>query len=231
MDETTFLSEIIPSQRALDQDLDNLNDNPSLVLAEADPLVKLDEREPNSVALLNYDRQGFSKYARLGSALTRVLTEDRHLAREKLWTFKHLLALQQLCSDFISASFWPSDVFRQGSENQVRSLLDVIAPLVIYLGNSLLVDHPMEWHEQMISRLQGPNPDFTTPQNAQDIVYQLHSIAIQTSPSNCRDSRLLRRIMQFILRDVESDVLDIWSGFAQSIYGQCEQSCSQVLIV
>ncbi|KAJ1302223.1 hypothetical protein OPQ81_001046 [Rhizoctonia solani] len=221
--EKTILLEMVPPQPDLDRALDDLNDNPSPLLAEYDPLISLCEREPDSVTLTAYDSYGFSKYARVGTALAILLSEDRHLARENLWAFRHLLALQQMCSDFLSVASWPSDVFQTGVSDQVQSLLKVIAPLVIYLGSSLLADHPAQWHKDIISRLKEPRPDPATPRSAEDIVYQHYSIVLQTSPSS-RDLRLLRRIMQFILRDAETETLDLWSGFAQSAYTQYPQA-------
>ncbi|CAE6527519.1 unnamed protein product [Rhizoctonia solani] len=222
-DEKMILLEMIPPQPVLDRDLDDLNDNPSPLLAEQDPLIRLCEREPGSVALMTYDSHGFSKYARAGAALAILLSEDRHLARDNLWAFRHLLALHQLCSDFVSAASWPSDVFQHKAADQVQSLLDVIAPLVIYLGSSLLADHPVQWHKDIISRLQEHSSDPTTPRSAEDVVYQCYSIVLCSSPPS-RDLRLLRRTMQFVLRDAETDILDIWSGFAQLAYTQYPQA-------
>ncbi|EUC55355.1 E3 ubiquitin-protein ligase listerin, putative [Rhizoctonia solani AG-3 Rhs1AP] len=219
LDEKMILLEMFPPQSDFDRDLDDLNDNPSPLLAEYDPLIRLYEREPDSVTLIAYDIDGFSQYARVGVALATLLSEDRHLARDNLWTFRHLLALQQLCSDFVSAISWPSDVFRAGSSDQVHALLGILAPLVIYLGNSLLADHPVEWHQDVISRLSERGSDLITVRDAQDLVYQYYSIALRASSSS-RDPRLLRRTMQFVLRDAETDILDRWSGFAQLAYTQ-----------
>lgn len=221
VDEKMILLEALPSHSNLDRELDELEDNPSLVLAEADPLISLDEREPSSVALLAYDRQGFSKYVRLGSAVAKILSEERHLAKENLWTLRHLLALQQICSDFVSAAFWPSGAIRQGSTDNARVLLDTVVPIVIYLGNSLFSDLSLEWHKQTISRLQKPG-SHVSPQDAQDIVYQAYS-NVSLGAASTRNARLLRRLMQFVLRDAESDILELWSGFAYSTYSQCER--------
>ncbi|CAE6368756.1 unnamed protein product [Rhizoctonia solani] len=226
-DEKMILLEMIPPQHDLDRDLDDLNDNPSPVLAEYDPLIRLSDREPDSVALATYDSYGFSKYARVGTALATILSENRHLARDNLWAFRHLLALQQLCSDFVSAATWPSEVFKAGTSDQVYSLLDIIAPLVIYLGNSLLADHSLEWHRETILKLQKPSSDTVTPQNAEDVVHWYYSIVTHNSPVS-RDLRLLRRIMQFVLRDVETDILDLWSGFAQSAYNHYPQAAEAI---
>ncbi|KAG8733555.1 hypothetical protein FRC11_005224 [Ceratobasidium sp. 423] len=218
-DEKMILLEMIPPQPDLDRDLDDLNDNPSPLLAEHDPLIRLSEREPDSIALMTYDSHGFSKYARAGVALAVLLSEDRHLVRDNLWAFRHLLAFHQLCSDFVSAASWPSDVFQHSALDEVQSLLGVIAPLVIYLGSSLLADHSVQWHKDVISRLQERGSDPRTPRDAEDVVYQYYSIVLRSSPPS-RDLRLLRRTMQFVLRDAETGILDIWSGFAQLAYTQ-----------
>ncbi|CUA69442.1 E3 ubiquitin-protein ligase listerin [Rhizoctonia solani] len=218
-DEKMILLEMIPSQSRLDRELDGLNDNPSPSLAEHDPLISLCEREPDSVTLIAYDRDGFSKYARAGVTLVTLLSEYRHLARDNLWTFRHLLALQQLCSDFVAAVSWPSEVFQFGASNQVYALLDILAPLVIYLGNSLLADRPIEWHWDIISQLSGHGSDPVVARGAQGLVYQYYSAVLCNSPSS-RDLRLFRRTMQFVLRDTETDILDMWLGFAQLVYTQ-----------
>ncbi|KAH7332749.1 hypothetical protein B0J17DRAFT_677411 [Rhizoctonia solani] len=222
-DEGIILLEMIPPRLDLDRILDDLNDNPSPLLAECDPMIRLGEREPDSVALVTFDSYGFSKYARVGAALAILLSEDRHLARDNLWAFRHLLALQQLCSDFLSAPSWPSNIFRGGASDQVHSLLDIIAPLVIYLGSSLLTDHPLQWHKDVISRLRKCGSDPVTPQSAEDLVLQCYSIVARGSPAS-RDLRLLRRVMQFVLRDAETEILDYWSGFAQLAYSQYSQA-------
>ncbi|CAE6428146.1 unnamed protein product [Rhizoctonia solani] len=227
LDEKMILLEMIPSQYDFDQNLDDLNDNPSPVLAEYDPLVRLGDREPDSLALATYDSYGLSKYARVGTILATTLSEDRHLARDNLWTFRHLLALQQLSLDFISAATWPSEVFRVGASSQVHTLLGVLAPLAIYLGNSLLADHSLDWHKQIISRLQNPGSDPVAPQNAEEVIHQYYSIATRNSPTS-RDLRLLRRIMQFVLRDAETDILDLWSDFAQSAYSHYSEAAGAI---
>ncbi|ELU39991.1 hypothetical protein AG1IA_05974 [Rhizoctonia solani AG-1 IA] len=227
LDEKMILLEMIPSQYDFDQNLDDLNDNPSPVLAEYDPLVRLGDREPDSLALATYDSYGLSKYARVGTILATTLSEDRHLARDNLWTFRHLLALQQLSLDFISAATWPSEVFRVGASSQVHTLLGVLAPLAIYLGNSLLADHSLDWHKQIISRLQNPGSDPVAPQNAEEVIHQYYSIATRNSPTS-RDLRLLRRIMQFVLRDAETDILDLWSDFAQSAYSHYSEAAEAI---
>ncbi|QRW23508.1 E3 ubiquitin-protein ligase listerin [Rhizoctonia solani] len=227
LDEKMILLEMIPSQYDFDQNLDDLNDNPSPVLAEYDPLVRLGDREPDSLALATYDSHGLSKYARVGTILATTLSEDRHLARDNLWTFRHLLALQQLSLDFVSAATWPSEVFRVGASSQVHTLLGVLAPLAIYLGNSLLADHSLDWHKQIISRLQNPGSDPVAPQNAEEVIHQYYSIATRNSPTS-RDLRLLRRIMQFVLRDAETDILDLWSDFAQSAYSHYSEAAEAI---
>ncbi|CAE6481494.1 unnamed protein product [Rhizoctonia solani] len=226
-DERVIFLEMIPPQLDLDRSLDDLNDNPSPLLAECDPMIRLGEREPDSVALVTYDSYGFSKYARVGAALAILLSEDRHLARDNLWAFRHLLALQQLCLDFVSAPSWPSNVFRSDASDEVHSLLEIITPLVIYLGSSLLVDHPLEWHKDVISRLQEGNSDPVTPRSAEDLVHRFYSIVAHDSPAS-RDLRLLRRMMQFVLRDTETEILDTWSGFSQLAYARYSQAAEAI---
>lgn len=222
-DEKVILLEMIPPQHDLDRSVDDLNDNPSPLLAECDPMIRLGEYEPDSVALVTYDSYGFSEYARVGAALTMLLSDDRQLARDNLWAFRHLLVLQQLCSDFVSAPSWPSNVFRSDASDEVHSLLDTIAPLVIYLGGSLLSDHPLQWHKNIVLRLREFNSDPVTPRSAEDFVYQCYSIVAHGPPAS-RNLRLLRRVMQFVLRDAETEVLDIWSGFAQFAFTRYSQA-------
>ncbi|KAF8755405.1 Ring finger [Rhizoctonia solani] len=137
LDEKMILLEMIPSQYDFDQNLDDLNDNPSPVLAEYDPLVRLGDREPDSLALATYDSHGLSEYAR------------------------------------------------------------------------------------------NPGSDPVAPQNAEEVIHQYYSIATRNSPTS-RDLRLLRRIMQFVLRDAETDILDLWSDFAQSAYSHYSEAAGQL---
>lgn len=214
-DEKAILLQLLPESSTFDNELENLNDNPSPLLAEADPLVSPDQCDPTSVSLTSYDHEGLSRYVRLGAALVAVLSQSRHLAKEFLWTFRHLLVLQQLSFDFLAAPSWPSDAFESGSRDKVQFTLDSVTPIVIYLGNSLLDELGHDWHRTLIERLRQPTTISITPQNAQDIVYSLHSFA-SSSSARLRDVRLLRRLMQMVLRDVGPDILDLWVAFAHS---------------
>lgn len=215
-DERTILLELLPERSTFDDELEDLSDNPSSLLSEVDPLVLPDQRDPTSVSLLSYDREGLSGYARIGAALIRVLSQSRNLAKEYLWTFRHLLMLQQLGSDFVAVPFWPSDAFERGSIDEVKSTLDSVTQIVIYLGNSLLGELSHDWHRTLIERLRQPATTSNPPQNAQDIIYEAYSLASHSS-ARLRDVRLLRRVMQMVLRDVGSDTLDLWAGFAHAI--------------
>ncbi|KAF8605670.1 hypothetical protein BDV93DRAFT_521494 [Ceratobasidium sp. AG-I] len=213
--EKAILLQLLPEISTFDNELEDLNDNPSSLLAEADPLVSPHQRDPSSVSLLTYDHEGLSRYARLGAALTGVLSQSRHLAKEYLWTFRHLLMLQQLGFDFLAAPFWPSHAFARGSTNKVKSTLGKVTPILIYLGNSLLDELGHDWHRTLIERLYQPTAASSTPQNAQDIVYEVYSYASRSS-ARLRDVRLLRRLMQMVLRDAGPNTLDIWVDFAHS---------------
>ncbi|KAG8689520.1 hypothetical protein FRC08_010916, partial [Ceratobasidium sp. 394] len=216
--EKALLAEALPPQTLFDSELEGLGDNPSSLLAEVDPLVPPMDRDPTGSALLHFDAQGFLRYPRITRALSTVLTHNRHLAKEELWSFRHLLALQQLCLDFVSAPSWPSDAFGPDSLSGVRGVLDSVSQLVIYIGNSLFDDLGLDWHQQLVARLSEPT-DLSSPQNASDIVFQLYSLASRPS-ATLRDIRLLRRVMQMVLRDVDPSILDVWAGFAQKVQNQ-----------
>jgi hypothetical protein len=218
--ENGVLLNALPLQTAFETDLEDLGDNPSSLLAEVDPLVQPTEQDPTSTALLTYDSQGLSKYVRLGVALTTILSQNRQIAKEQLWSFRYLLLLQQLCLDLVAAPSWPSDAFKPGTLNEAKTILDNVTQLIIYLGNSLFDELGLNWHKQLIERLQRPTSETADPHDAQDIMFHVYSNASQ-NPSRLRGVRLLRRVMQMALRDVEPGTLDLWAGFAQSIQTQC----------
>ncbi|KAG9102282.1 hypothetical protein FS749_009622 [Ceratobasidium sp. UAMH 11750] len=205
-DERALLAEALPPQTIFDSELEGLADNPSSLLAAVDPLVPPMDRDSTGSALLHFDAQGFLRYPRITRALSIVLTHNRHLAKEEIWCFRHLLALQLLCLDFVSAPSWPSDAFRPDSLSGVREVLDSVSQLIIYIGNSLFDDPGLGWHQQL-------------PQNALDIVFQLYSLASRLL-ATLRDIRLLRRVMQMVLRDVNPSILDVWVGLAQRVQNQ-----------
>ncbi|KAG9100434.1 hypothetical protein FRC06_004143 [Ceratobasidium sp. 370] len=219
VDEKALLAEALPPQTIFDNELEDLADNPSSLLAEIDPLVSPIDRDSTASALLHFDAQGFLKYPRITRALSIVLAQDRHLAKEQLWSFRHLLALQQLCLDFASAPCWPSNAFKPGSLNSVQEVLESVSQLVIYIGNSLFEDLGLDWHQQLVAQLGKSTVNLSSPQNASDIVSQLYSLASRTS-ATLRDVRLLRRVMQMVLRDADPSILDVWAGFAQSVQNQ-----------
>ncbi|KAG8744954.1 hypothetical protein FRC10_009189 [Ceratobasidium sp. 414] len=219
VDEKALLAEALPPQTIFDSELEDLAENPSSLMAEVDPLVSPIDRDPTGSGLLHFDAQGFLKYPRITRALSIVLAQNRHLAKEQLWSFRHLLALQQLCLDFVSAPSWPSDAFKPGSLNAVQAVLDSVSQLVIYIGNSLFDDLGLDWHQQLVARLSPQTGDLSSPQNASDVVFQLYSLASRNS-ATLRDVRLLRRVMQMVLRDADPGILDAWAGFAQQVQNQ-----------
>ncbi|KAG9125401.1 hypothetical protein FRC07_007760 [Ceratobasidium sp. 392] len=216
VDEKDLLANALPPHRIFDELLDDLAHNPSSLLAEVDPLVPPIGQEPISSALLDFDAQGLLKYPRLASALAIVLSQNRHIAKEELWAFRHLLALQQLCTDFVSVPSWPSDAFRPDSLDTVRTILEHVSQLIIYIGNSLLDDLDVDWHRKLAARLSKLTDDSVSPRDASDVVYQLYSLASQPS-APLRDIRLLRRVAQTVLRDADSSILDVWAGFAPGV--------------
>ncbi|KAG8794615.1 hypothetical protein FRC12_023113 [Ceratobasidium sp. 428] len=217
--EKDLLAKALPPQGVYNTELEDLADNPSSLLAEIDPLVPPIDHDPSGSGLLNFDSQGFVKYPRIARALVVVLSHNRHLAKEELWTFRHLLAFQQLCLDFVSTPFWPSDAFKSDSIESVQLALEQVSQLVIYIANSLFGDLGVDWHRQLVSRLVKPLGASDRPQNASDVILQLFSLASRTS-APLRDLRLLRRVMQMALRDADSDILDVWAGFAPGIQNQ-----------
>ncbi|QRW10625.1 E3 ubiquitin-protein ligase listerin [Ceratobasidium sp. AG-Ba] len=214
--EEEIVAHALPPGVVYEAELRDLADNPSPLLAEFDPLVPVLDGNPTSSALSKFDSQGLAKYPRITIALSSVLSQNRHLAKQQLWSLPYLLALQQLCSDFVLAPSWPTDAFRYDSLGQVRNILTAVSQLVVYLENSLFNDVGLEWHQKLIARLDMIPEDVGNPIDASQVVCLFYYRAIRSSGS-LQDVRLLRRVVQAVLRDADSDILDIWAGFAQHL--------------
>jgi E3 ubiquitin-protein ligase listerin len=164
----------------------------------------------------SFDRSGFSPYARGVTALLHILTTDRYVARENLWTLQHILTLALFASEVLQIPGADSPAFR-GKGTAVSELKDIIR--LTQQVNTLLLTTTGEgsWHQDVVDGLLGK-----ALARKLDSVGDFVRLVFQRSKLDdaVRDSLVLRTVLQHVLRNVTKEDADRWIELARGIEGQ-----------
>jgi hypothetical protein len=206
-----------------------LNDLPSeplhLSLAIFEPLIGSSpvSTEP-SPAYTVYDNRGFSSYSRVVFTLLCVCLDDWRLARENMWVLRHLIALQLYAADFLRLPTLRSPVFgSQAVKPALTELLDKVRQLTTYVLASSVEDG---WHAKVVAAaLQRQSPGKLG--SLGEFVVDLISRSVASD--SIREFRILRVVLQRILRNTNKDEADQWVLLARKIEKKGESFLSPVM--
>jgi hypothetical protein len=204
---------LIPSREELDKLLDTLSPDalhPSLAVDDfLVPISPAPHTPPPP-----YDFAGLSSYARIAAVLVQLLTNDRQLAKAQPWALRHVLALAQLAHDWLQLPGAASPAFAPGAKPlQARELATRAQHVLSYvLGGT----HEPAWHAAVVAAAGGKGG---VPADAvgRFVVDEVRHAA-QTDA--VRDARMLRTMLDYVVREVEVKEADLWMGLARTIEKQ-----------
>lgn len=161
----------------------------------------------------NFDKSGFSPYARGVTALLHVLTYDRYIARENMWSLRHALILALFASEVLQVPGADSPVFRgqqvPGSElKEITRLTQQVATFLLTIAG----EEP--WHKGVVDVLLGK----TQPSELDSMGEFVRLVFEQSKRHNTvRDSLVLHTVLQHVLRNATKEDADRWIELARVI--------------
>ena len=164
----------------------------------------------------SFDSSGFSPYARGVTALLHILTTDRYIARENMWTLQHVLTLALFANEVLQVPGVESPAFR-GQVTAVSELKDIIRLTQQVATLLLTTTGEGPWHQDIVDALSGrklpgksgPVGDFVR------LVFEQSKL-----DDTVRDSLVLRTVLQHVLRNATKEDADRWIELARDIEGQ-----------
>lgn len=212
------MDHLLCSQEQLDGILDGLEAAPAdASLAILNPMIPPSSAfgRPKTTAL-THDIDGFSSYARLAWALLHVLYQDRPLAKDKMWTLRHLLALSVYADDHMKLPSAKNAVFRGVTQPVLQDLLSKVQQVATYLlsafsfGAMAATD---DWHANVVDTTLN-----NTVTKGGDVArFVQDNVKTAARDDNIRDARILHEILQHLLRGCSAKEADHWLRLARSI--------------
>lgn len=163
-----------------------------------------------------FDSSGFSPYARGVSALLHVLTTDRHIARENMWTLQHVLTLALFASEVLDVPEADSPVFhgQQAAVSELKEIQRLTQQVATFL---LTITGEGSWHHDVVDTLMGK----AFPGKL-DSVGEFVRLAFEKSKlqDTVRDSLVLHTVLEHTLRNANKDDADRWIELARDVEKQ-----------
>ncbi|KAF9258177.1 hypothetical protein L218DRAFT_964691 [Marasmius fiardii PR-910] len=206
------LTELLPSEVDFNSLLEKLASDPiHHSLAVFEPLVPppsmfLEELSSSSPS---FDSHGHSLYARLVTALTHIVVEDRQTAKRNVWILRHLFAFSIYAEDLINFPAGQSPVFSRAA---IDFDLGELVPKVHQITTYLLFTSGDET-KRALEVLTGKSNVQTTGL----VKFIVNVIKISQATETIREFRVLCRVLQHVFDDVERDEAEQWVAFARSI--------------
>jgi hypothetical protein len=158
-----------------------------------------------------YDSQGFSKYARVTSALLQVLVGDRQAAKQNIWALRHLHALEIYALDFQRVPYAPSPIFEAVAlSSRLLTMISKVEQVTTYVLTSSADDG---WRGIALDAALNNKPANLVTLSA----FLVNVINEARRLDYTRDSRILRNILQHVFHDVEKDEAELWILLARKL--------------
>ena len=209
-----ILHDILPTPCEVNKMLNSLPSDPiDPSLAVIDPLLPPPSAyyDNGTVPGQLFDDRGFSTYARIVSGVLQVLVADRQAAKRNLWALRHFLALSIYAEDLLSIPAAISPAFQHTSESNLRDIVTKVHQITTYLLTS-----PMDnrFHLNIIAAVSGDNPELA-PDSIGAFLVDL--VKNWKERDGIRESRILRRVLQPLLSNVNKGEADQWIGLAKML--------------
>jgi hypothetical protein len=203
---------LFPSRLELDGMLNDLDSDPiHASLAVLDPLIppaSAFQGKNDSIPVC--DKQGYSSYARVVSALLRVSIEDRQSAKENMWALRHIQALAMYAGDFLQIPSRHSPVFgQQVLKVELQEIISKAQQVTTYLLTSSADER---WRLQVIATISNGRTSVALEGLAEFLTELIiHATAVDA----IRESRILHTILTHVLDNADKDESEQWILFAR----------------
>jgi hypothetical protein len=200
---------LVPSQQKLDSILASLpTDALHPSLAVDDFLVSTNAVFEASPPI--YDFVDLSSYARITSVLLQALTSDRQLAKAHAWALRHALALAQFAGDWLQLPGRAGPAFGPRAKQLLARELATRAQHV--LAYVLAGPYEPAWHAAVVAAAggKGDAPDAVGAFVVAEVQHARETDAV-------RDARMLRTLLDYVIREVEQAEAELWMGLARTI--------------
>ncbi|KAG6877121.1 hypothetical protein C0993_010124 [Termitomyces sp. T159_Od127] len=227
-----LLRDIFPSAREIEQALCHLSPDPiHPSLAVVTPLIPpssafvstSSESVSRNANETDFDKRGFSSYARIVSALLHVFIEDRQVAKQNLWALRHFLALELYAQDFISV---PGAWGRVFAAEAIHARLEMMVAKVEQIATYVLTSSTSEgWREAALAAVMGSGSQPSSSSSSQVATsgplsaFLVDTIQRARDSDRSRETRILRNVLQHVFYDVDEEEADRWLVLARKIEG------------
>ncbi|KAF7323573.1 Delta-9 fatty acid desaturase protein [Mycena kentingensis (nom. inval.)] len=209
-----IIADIFPAQAELDSMLDALPTSPaSPALAVLHPHLSPNASRSSKAANKAYDDHGLSGYARIVSALSQALTDDRRAAKDNVWALRHVLALALYAADTIAAASVPTPVFdiTRVSSAELSLLVAKAQQLETYIVTSAADDG---WRSRLLAAVTNDKPLVGETPVARLLVELIGAVRREDAS---RDCRVLAGVLRHVLQDADKAEAELWLGLARKI--------------
>jgi E3 ubiquitin-protein ligase listerin len=161
-----------------------------------------------------YDFIGLSSYSRITSVLIQIMTNDRQLAKENAWALRHALAIALYASDWLQIPSIASPAFAPTTNTVLaKELVTRVQHVTTYL---LAGSYESSWHAAVVAAAASGK---STPPDAVGH-FVVEEIKRAKDTNSVRDSRMLRSMLEHIIRAVDQAEAEHWMGLARTIEKQ-----------
>ncbi|KAG6896299.1 hypothetical protein C0992_009252 [Termitomyces sp. T32_za158] len=221
-----LLHDIFPSAREIEQALSQLSPDPiHPSLAVITPLIppssafaSASSESPRAADEADFDKRGFSSYARIVNALLRVFIEDRQVAKQNIWALRHFLALELYAQDFISV---PGAWNRVFAPEAIHAGLETLIVKVEQIATYVLTSSTSErWREEALAAVLGLGNQPSSSQAATSgslFSFFVDTIQRARDSDSSRETRIMRNVLQHVFHDVDKEEADRWLVLARKI--------------
>lgn len=213
--EIDSLRDVLPSRSDIGILLEALSSDPiHSSLAVMDPLLPWSsDFEDVATSPSDYDNNGYSKYARVVSALLQELSEDRQVAKRNMWALRHFLALSLYADDYLRVPTASSPAFdARASPQYLRDIITKVNQVSTYLLSSSVDDGI---HSRVIAAAASTELPATLAEGVEGFLVDL--LLRSKGTDNAREPRILRRVLQHIFSNVSKNDADQWIGLARKL--------------
>ncbi|KAG5352362.1 hypothetical protein C0989_002683 [Termitomyces sp. Mn162] len=235
--------DIFPSAQEIDQALSHLPPDPiHPSLAVITPLIppasafastsSESELGSGSTTDPDFDKRGFSSYARIVNALLHVFIEDRQIAKHNLWALRHFLALEIYTQDFISV---PGDKSRVFAVRAIHAGLETLVGKMEQVITYVLTSSASEegWREVALAVALGSGHQLSSSSSSRSsghlTVFLVDTIQRARDSDSARDTRILRNVLQHVFYDVDKEEADRWIVLARKIEGSAPEASMAIV--
>ncbi|KAE8225708.1 hypothetical protein CF319_g1581 [Tilletia indica] len=206
------------------------------ILSVLDPLIPLsspegDDRSEAESSQTQFDRQGFSSYARSVLVHLELCADDRAYRIKSAWVLPHFILLGIVCEDRLShGGAWPLVISSNSSAETVQDVLDRCIKTSTAILSSLASTLNSEWHSSITTDLQSSKSTASDTAGLADTVRRVWKMAKGSRQS--AHYRIFSRLLSGILTFSATESADVerWLRLAQQVQAQDGELAQAIVI-